>query len=189
MTAKFCDEEGIEIAPGQTAELYLRGPNVFLGYLNNRPGTSACLDEGGWFRTGDIGHVDQGGNFFITDRAKELIKYNGFQVAPAELEGILLDHPNIMDAAVVGIYSKEHVSELPRAYVVLAHGVGKTQDEAQEICWWLEKRVARHKRLRGGVRFVDEIPRNPSGKILQRKIRARLNEDGNSRDETTAAKL
>ncbi|KAF7519274.1 hypothetical protein PCG10_010136 [Penicillium crustosum] len=189
MTAKFCDEEGIEIAPGQTAELYLRGPNVFLGYLNNRPGTSACLDEGGWFRTGDIGHVDQGGNFFITDRAKELIKYNGFQVAPAELEGILLDHPNIMDAAVVGIYSKEHVSELPRAYVVLAHGVGKTQDEAQEICWWLEKRVAPHKRLRGGVRFVDEIPRNPSGKILRRKIRARLNEDGNSRDETTAAKL
>ncbi|CAI7671829.1 unnamed protein product [Penicillium palitans] len=186
MTAKFCNE-GIEIAPGQTGELYLKGPNVFLGYLNNRTGTTACLDDSGWFRTGDIGHADQGGNFFITDRAKELIKYNGFQVAPAELEGILLDHPNIMDAAVVGIYSKEHVSELPRAYVVLAHGVGKTHNEAQEISLWLEKRVAPHKRLRGGVCFVDEIPRNPSGKILRRMIRARLNENGMSRD--TAAKL
>ncbi|KAJ6139891.1 hypothetical protein N7471_006377 [Penicillium samsonianum] len=125
MTAKFYDEEGIEIAPGQTGELYLKGPNVFLGYLNNHTGTSACLDEDDWFSTGDIGHVDQGGNFYITDRAKELIKYNGFQVAPAELEGVLLDHPNIMDAAVVGVYSKDHVSELPRAYVVLALGIGK----------------------------------------------------------------
>lgn len=189
MTAKFCDEEGIEIAPGQIGELYVKGPNVFLGYLNNHTGTSACLDEDGWFSTGDIGHVDQGGNFYITDRAKELIKYNGFQVAPAELEGVLLDHPNIMDAAVVGVYSKDHVSELPRAYVVLAPGIGKTQNEAQKIVLWLEKRVAPHKRLRGGVRFVDEIPRNPSGKILRRMIRARFSEGASLRNEITGAKL
>ncbi|KAJ5355954.1 hypothetical protein N7517_010563 [Penicillium concentricum] len=189
MRARFCDEEGIEISPGQTGELYLQGPNVFLGYLNNQKETLTCLDENGWFRTGDIGHVDQDGNFYITDRAKELIKYNGFQVAPAELEGLLLDHPNILDAAVIGVYSKEHVSELPRAYIVLAPGAGKTHDEAQNIALWLQKRVAPHKRLRGGVRFVDEIPRNPSGKILRRMIRARLNGSRSSMDGTTGAKL
>ncbi|CAG8235560.1 unnamed protein product [Penicillium salamii] len=176
MNAKFCDEEGAEISPGQTGELHLKGPNVFLGYLKNQEGTSSCLAGDGWFRTGDIGHVEHE-NFYITDRAKELIKYNGFQVAPAELEGILLDHPNIVDAAVVGVYSKRHVSELPRAYVVLASSVSKTQDEARNIASWFETRVAPYKRLRGDVHFIDEIPRNPSGKILRRVIRDRMSKD------------
>lgn len=189
MTAKFCDEEGAEIAPGQTGELHLKGPNVFLGYLNNQAGTLPCLAKNGWFKTGDIGHVDRGRNFYITDRAKELIKYNGFQVAPAELEGVLLDHPNVVDAVVVGFYSKQHVSELPRAYIVLAPGVSRIQDEAQNIVSWVEKRVAPYKRLRGGVYFIDEVPRNPSGKILRRVVRARMSEDRSLGSETKRPKL
>lgn len=176
MTAKFCDDEGNEVPSGQTGELYLKGPNVFHGYLSNPTATSACLDANGWLRTGDIGHIDQSGNFYITDRAKELIKYKGFQVAPAELEGVLLDHPSIIDAAVIGVISEKHASELPRAYIVLAPGVLETHAEAQNIVLWLEQRVAPHKRLRGGVCFVNEIPRNPSGKILRRILRARQNE-------------
>lgn len=171
MTAKFCDENGVEVSLGQTGELFLKGPNVFCGYLNDHVGTLDCLDENGWFRTGDIGHIDEKGNFYITERAKELIKYKGFQVAPAELEGLLLGHPDIMDAAVIGIFSEQHVSELPRAYVILAPGVRKCQNEAEAIVAWLGERVAAYKKLRGGVHFVDEIPRNPSGKILRRMIR------------------
>lgn len=171
MNAKFCDEQGNEVAPNQTGELFLKGPNIFQGYLRNPTATSACLDADGWLRTGDIGRVDRNGNFYITDRAKELIKYNGFQVAPAELEGVLLDHPSVADVAVIGVMADSQVSELPRAYVVLTPDVPKSQEEAKNICLWLEKRVARHKRLRGGVCFVDEIPKNPSGKILRRVLR------------------
>lgn len=188
MSARVCDPEGQEVGPGLTGELFLRGPNVFDGYYGNPTATSECLDGNGWLRTGDIGHVDQNGNFYITDRAKELIKYNGFQVAPAELEGVLLDHPSIMDVAVIGILSENRVSELPRAYVVLVPGAPKTKDEAQNIVVWLARRVAPHKQLRGGVCFIDEIPRNPSGKILRRVLRAHLGKT-EPMNETRALKL
>ncbi|KAH8585647.1 hypothetical protein B0O99DRAFT_657198 [Bisporella sp. PMI_857] len=119
MTAKFCNESGEEVLPGRTGEIFLKGPNIFQGYLNNLHGTLDCLSEDGWFRTGDIGYVDANGNFYITDRAKELIRYNGFQVPPAEIEGHLLQHPQIADVAVIGVMSQQAATELPRAYVVL----------------------------------------------------------------------
>lgn len=175
MAAKFCDESGGELPPGHTGELYLKGPNVFQGYLNNVPGTSDCLDEDGWFRTGDVGHVDDKGNFFITDRIKELIKFKGFQVPPAELEGVLLNHPQIIDAAVVGVMSEKDATELPRAYVVLAPGVKKTHLQEQTLIEWHDKRVAPHKRLRGGIQLLEEIPKSASGKILRRLLRDRAN--------------
>lgn len=177
MTIPEDDSEPKEVPVGEVGELYLRGPNVFLGYHNNPTATAQCLSPDGWFRTGDVGYQDKDGNFFITDRVKELIKYKGFQVAPAELEGLLVDHDAVNDVAVIGIESKEHGTEVPRAYIVRsekskASGVSE-EEEAANIVRWLDGKVAYHKRLRGGVRFVDTIPKSPSGKILRRVLKER----------------
>ncbi|OJJ46646.1 hypothetical protein ASPZODRAFT_132744 [Penicilliopsis zonata CBS 506.65] len=172
-----------ELPVGETGELYLRGPNVFLGYHGNPAATAECLSADGWFRTGDVGYQDAEGNFFITDRAKELIKYNGFQVAPAELEGILVGSPAVDDVAVIGVHSASHGTEVPVAYVVRSaqskESGRSAEDEAASIAHWLEDKVAYYKRLRGGVHFVDEIPKSPSGKILRRVLRknAQLKQD------------
>ncbi|PGH11477.1 hypothetical protein AJ79_04852 [Helicocarpus griseus UAMH5409] len=172
-------KEPVELPVGQTGEIYVRGPNVFLGYLNNPAATAECLSADGWFRTGDIGHQDEHGNLFITDRVKELIKYKGFQVAPAELEGILVQNETIADVAVIGVESEEHGSEVPRAYVVLGgERKGDEAAEAERIVRWLEGKVAPHKRLRGGVRFVEEIPKSASGKILRRVLKERAKGEG-----------
>jgi 4-coumarate--CoA ligase len=102
---------------------------------------------------------------------KELIKYKGFQVAPAELEGLLLDHPKVNDAAVIGLFNKDQASELPRAYIVLAPGEKKSDATANEIATWLHGKVAGHKKLRGGIFFIDEVPKGASGKILRRVLK------------------
>jgi 4-coumarate--CoA ligase len=179
-TAKYMSADETEMAVGEVGELWIKGPNVFKGYLNNPEGTAHALTADGYFKTGDVGYQDKDGNFYITDRVKELIKYKGFQVAPAELEGILVSHPGIDDVAVIGVYDKDQASELPRAYVVPKGGLGKGEKEAQEIIEWLGAKVAHHKKLRGGVRFVDEIPKSISGKILRRllKVKAQEEEDG-----------
>jgi 4-coumarate--CoA ligase len=179
-TAKYMSADEKEMAVGEVGELWIKGPNVFKGYLNNPEGTAHALTADGYFKTGDVGYQDKDGNFYITDRVKELIKYKGFQVAPAELEGILVSHPGIDDVAVIGVYDKDQASELPRAYVVPKGGLGKGEKEAQEIIEWLGAKVAHHKKLRGGVRFVDEIPKSISGKILRRllKVKAQEEEDG-----------
>ena len=160
-----------EVPAGQTGELWITGPNVFKGYLNNPSGTANALTPDGYFKTGDVGHQDKEGNFYITDRVKELIKYKGFQVPPAELEGILISHPSIDDVAVVGIYDESQATEVPRAYVVPAKGVQAHKKTETEIVEWLAGKVAAHKRLRGGVRFVDEVPKSASGKILRRVLK------------------
>lgn len=170
-TAKYMAEDGTEVPVGQVGELWIKGPNVFKGYLNNPEGTAHAKTADGYFKTGDVGYQDKNGHFYITDRVKELIKYKGFQVPPAELEGILASHPSINDVAVIGVYDKDQASELPRAYVVPAGGLGKGEKEAKEIVEWLNSRVANHKKLRGGVRFVDEIPKSVSGKILRRLLK------------------
>ncbi|CBX90221.1 hypothetical protein IAQ61_001720 [Plenodomus lingam] len=179
-TAKYMSADEKEMPVGEVGELWIKGPNVFKGYLNNPEGTAHALTADGYFKTGDVGYQDKNGNFYITDRVKELIKYKGFQVPPAELEGILVSHPSVEDVGVIGVYSKDHASELPRAYIVPKDGLGKTEKEAQEIISWLDKKVANHKKLRGGVRFVDEIPKSVSGKILRRvlKVKAQEEEDG-----------
>lgn len=183
MEAKFCVMQGAgddhestgrasEVAQGETGELYLRGPNVFLGYHQRPEETKECLDQDGWLRTGDVGHVDENGDVYITDRVKELIKYKGFQVPPAELEGYLIEHPLIDDVAVVGVEYKELGTEVPRAYVVRKGGKKAVQEgEGDSIVQWLNGRVANHKKLRGGVRFVDAVPKSASGKILRRILK------------------
>jgi 4-coumarate--CoA ligase len=182
-TAKYMSAEEKEMPVGEVGELWIKGPNVFKGYLNNPEGTAHALTSDGYFKTGDVGYQDKDGNFYITDRVKELIKYKGFQVPPAELEGILVSHPKVNDAAVIGIYDKDQASEIPRAYIVPKDGLGKTDQDAKEIVDWLATKVAHHKKLRGGVRFVDEIPKSVSGKILRRmlKVKAQEEEDGKAK--------
>ncbi|KAL5121890.1 hypothetical protein ACEQ8H_000105 [Pleosporales sp. CAS-2024a] len=180
-TAKYMSPEEKEMPVGETGELWIKGPNVFKGYLNNPEGTAHALTCDGYFKTGDVGYQDKDGNFYITDRVKELIKYKGFQVPPAELEGLLVSHPNVLDCAVIGVYDKDQATELPRAYVVPKDGLGKTEAESKEIVDWLGAKVAHHKKLRGGVRFVDEIPKSISGKILRRVLKVKAQEEMDAR--------
>lgn len=169
--AKYMSAEEKEVPPGMTGELWLKGPNVFMGYLNNPEGTINAKTEDGYFKTGDVGYQDSKGNFYITDRVKELIKYKGFQVPPAELEGLLISHSEIDDVAVIGIYNKDQATEVPRAYVVPKTGVKADKETEKRIMDWLASKVANHKRLRGGVNFIDEIPKSASGKILRRLLK------------------
>ena len=176
-TAKYMGEDETEVPTGQVGELWIKGPNIFQGYLNNPEGTANALTSDGYFKTGDVGYQDADGNFYITDRVKELIKYKGFQVPPAELEGLLISNPMINDVAVVGVYSEQGATEVPLAFVVPAKGVQAGKKTEQEIVSWLAERVAAHKRLRGGVKFVDEIPKSASGKILKRVLKKQLAEE------------
>jgi 4-coumarate--CoA ligase len=175
--AKIVDPDEREVAVGASGEIWLKGPNIFKGYLNNPAGTANTFSSDGYFKTGDIGYVDAYGNFYITDRLKELIKYKGFQVAPAELEGLLISHPKVNDVAVLGIYDAAQATEIPRAYVVLAQGVHRGKETEEEIVNWFDARVAGHKRLRAGVRFVDEIPKTASGKILRRVLKQKAKQE------------
>lgn len=166
-----------ELPIGETGELWVKGPNVFKGYHNNPQGTKNALTADRYFKTGDVGHQDKDGNFYITDRVKELIKYKGFQVAPAELEGLLISHSMVNDVAVVGVYAEEQATEVPRAYIVPKPGVDGSPKTAQDITEWLQAKVTNHKRLRGGVRFVDEVPKSASGKILRRVLKISAEEE------------
>jgi acyl-CoA synthetase (AMP-forming)/AMP-acid ligase II len=134
------------------------------GYFNRQDATSATVDDEGWLHTGDIGHADADGDFFIVDRLKELIKYKGCQVAPAELEAVLLTHPAVRDAAVVPL-KNEDCGEIPRAFVVL-----KAPATADELMTYVGERVAPYKKVRR-VDFIETIPKSPSGKILRRLLR------------------
>jgi acyl-CoA synthetase (AMP-forming)/AMP-acid ligase II len=160
-----------ELGLGETGELHVRGPNVFMDYHKNPAATLACRTPDGWFRTGDVGHINERGNLFITDRVKELIKYKGFKVPPAELEGYLLEFPGVIDCAVVGVWHKEMATEVPRAYVV-SRDASKPVD-TEELMAWFGSRVASYQKLRGGVKRVQEIPKNASGKILRKKLKER----------------
>lgn len=176
MKAKYISAEGTELGPGEAGELWLTGPNIFKGYWKNASATKDSMSEDGYFKTGDVGYQDENHNFFITDRVKELIKYKGFQVAPAELEGKLMDHPGVNDVAVIGIQNDEMHTEVPRAYIVAAKGKNSDKD-AEEIIKWVAEQVANHKRLRGGVRFIDEVPKSASGKILRRLLKDKAKQE------------
>lgn len=159
---------GDDLGVDQEGELWIRGPQVMKGYLNNPEATSESIDSEGWFRTGDIGKVDGDGYWFITDRLKELIKYKGFQVPPAELEGLLLTHPAVADAAVIPVRDEE-AGEVPKAFVVLKPGL---QASPEAIMEHVAGHVAHYKRIRF-VEFIDEIPKTAAGKILRRVLRER----------------
>ena len=154
---------GADVSRGETGELLVRGPQVMKGYLNAPEATTAMLDPDGWLHTGDLGTVDEHGYVFIVDRVKELIKYKGLQVAPAELEAVLISHPEVADAAVVR-YPDEQAGEVPKAFVVARNPV-----DPEELMAFVAERVAPHKKVRR-VEFVDEIPKAASGKILRRLL-------------------
>lgn len=159
---------GADLAVGADGELLIRGPQIMPGYLNKPDETAACIDVDGWYHTGDVGHVDGDGDFFLVDRTKELIKYKGFQVAPAELEALLLTHPSIADAAVVR-HPDDGAGEVPKAFIVPNPRYSTEPAHAEAIMTWVGERVAPYKRIRL-VEFVDEIPRSPAGKILRRLL-------------------
>ncbi|HEY6706605.1 MAG TPA: 4-coumarate--CoA ligase family protein [Actinomycetota bacterium] len=154
---------GADVSRGETGELLVRGPQVMKGYLNAPEATAAMLDPDGWLHTGDLGTVDEQGYVFIVDRVKELIKYKGLQVAPAELEAVLLSHPKVADAAVIR-FPDEEAGEVPKAFVVARDPV-----DPEELMAYVAERVAPHKKIRQ-VEFVDEIPKAASGKILRRLL-------------------
>jgi acyl-CoA synthetase (AMP-forming)/AMP-acid ligase II len=156
-------ETGKDLGPMERGEVCIRGPQVMIGYLNKPEATALTIDSEGWLHTGDIGYADEDGHFFIVDRAKELIKYKGFQVPPAELEALLLTHPCVEDAAVIPCPDDE-AGEVPKALIVL-----KTHSTEEDILSFVSDRVAPHKRIRY-VEFMEQIPKSPSGKILRRVL-------------------
>lgn len=153
-------------------ELWVRGPQVMLGYLNNEAATRRIMLDDGWLRTGDIANLDHRGNVYVVDRLKELIKYKGYQVAPAELEALLMTHEAIADAAVVGHRRESAGEELPRAFVVLQQGVDAADPavSAEALLEWVAQRVTPYKKIRM-MEFIDVIPKSSTGKILRKELR------------------
>ncbi|XP_055327154.1 uncharacterized protein LOC129580588 isoform X2 [Sitodiplosis mosellana] len=160
------DSTGVGLQANQTGELWVKGPQNMIGYLNNKKATDEMLVDG-WIRTGDIAYYDDDGFFYITDRLKELIKVKGFQVAPAELEEILRSHPEITDAAVVGV-THAKTGEAPRAFVIKRPDSKITENDIQKF---MSQKVADYKQLHGGIQFLETIPKNATGKIMRREIK------------------
>ncbi|KAI9866148.1 MAG: hypothetical protein M1813_001709 [Trichoglossum hirsutum] len=176
------NEDGTKELPrGQRGEIWIRGPNIMKGYWRNPEATKEALTEDGWLKTGDVGVCDQRGMWHIVDRVKELIKVKGLQVAPAELEALLLEHPNVVDAAVVGVTIGGE--ELPRAYIVLQPEAKIT---SEGIAGFVKKNVSKHKWLAGGVVFTDVIPKSSSGKILRKILRERAKEEVGDKEGKTS---
>jgi acyl-CoA synthetase (AMP-forming)/AMP-acid ligase II len=166
-------DTGVEIempAEGSSdpGELWVRGPNVMLGYLGRDDATHETVDDDGFLHTGDIAQVNQDGSFQIVDRLKELIKYKGYQVAPAELEALLLTHPEIVDAAVVAALDEE-AGEIPKAFVVLKDG---SELDAEAVIQFVASHVAPHKKVRA-VAFIDAVPKSSAGKILRKDLKGK----------------
>jgi 4-coumarate--CoA ligase len=200
------DDEGKEVQEGQPGEMYIRGPQVMLRYWKNDAATVDSLDKDGWLKTGDIA-VQKNGWFWIVDRKKvccilicvvllassheltqlqELIKVNALQVAPAELEAVLLENDDVADAAVVGVTL--HGEEWPRAYVTLKdHAKGKLSEKALQD--WMASRVAKHKRLVGGIQYIDEVPKLASGKIMRKVVKDWAKRDAPGLESKIKARL
>ncbi|XP_008803610.2 4-coumarate--CoA ligase 2 [Phoenix dactylifera] len=162
-------ETGFSLGRNQPGEICIRGPQIMKGYLNDPDATSSTIDVEGWLHTGDIGYVDDDDEVFIVDRVKELIKFKGFQVPPAELEGLLVSHPSIADAAVIP-QKDEAAGEVPVAFVVRAKDTDLTEEAVKDF---IAKLVVFYKRLHK-IYFVHSIPKSPSGKILRKDLRAKL---------------
>lgn len=175
MLARIVDDEGKDVEPGKPGEVLVKGPVVCKGYHKNEAANAEAF-TGEWFHTGDVAEF-RNGLFYIVDRKKELIKYKGLQVAPAELEALLVNHPDILDAAVIGVETEDGHNEVPRAYVVA--GTKKISDK--KIMRYVRETVAGHKQLRGGVVFVDAIPKSASGKILRKDLRVRARRERGAR--------
>ncbi|KAL3331961.1 hypothetical protein AABB24_032534 [Solanum stoloniferum] len=163
---------GTLLPRNHAGEICIRGDQIMKGYLNNPKATEETIDKEGWLHTGDIGYIDEDDQVFIVDRLKELIKYKGYQVAPAELEAMLISNPNIIDAAVVPM-KDEVAGEVPIAFVVKANGSNISEEEIKQ---YISQQVIFYKRI-NRVFFIEEIPKAPSGKILRKDLRAKLAKD------------
>uniref|UniRef100_A0A093VQE6 4-coumarate--CoA ligase-like 9 n=1 Tax=Talaromyces marneffei PM1 TaxID=1077442 RepID=A0A093VQE6_TALMA len=172
---------GSDVTSGKEGELWIRGPTVMMCYVADKAATEQTFSDG-WLKTGDILRVDEHQNFWVTDRLKEMIKYKGFQVAPSELEDILLRHPDVIDAAVCAVYNDAQATEVPLAYVSLTPDrAGLTDSEKQKVLdairVWIDDQLAGYKRLRGGVFHLQSLPKTPTGKILRRLLPVKLKEE------------
>jgi 4-coumarate--CoA ligase len=153
---------------GKRGELWVRGPQVMIGYLNNAEATAATIDADGWLHTGDVAIIDEHGHMTIVDRLKELIKFKGFQVAPAELEALLITHPKVADVAVIGVPDDE-AGEIPKAFIATAPGEIVTLEEIQEL---VSEHLVSYKQIRQ-FEVIDAIPKSAAGKILRKQLRVR----------------
>ncbi|WP_299535284.1 4-coumarate--CoA ligase family protein [uncultured Streptomyces sp.] len=178
------DGSGDDTAPGAAGEILIRGPQVMKGYLGRPEATAAMIDAEGWVHTGDVGRVDDDGWLFVVDRVKELIKYKGYQVAPAELEALLLTHGSVADAAVIGVQDDDG-NEIPKAFVVRGAPTAGAALTEGEVLAYVAERVAPYKKVRR-VEFVDAVPRATSGKILRRELRDRDREQSRTAPEAGA---
>lgn len=172
--SRIIDKDGNDLGIDEEGELLVRGPQVMIGYLNNITATNDTIDKDGWLHTGDLARIDADGYMTIVDRVKELIKYKGFQVAPAELEALIITHPAIADVAVIGMPDEE-AGELPKAFISLKPGVevaesGPNTISAEAIMTFVAEHVASYKKIHA-VEFIDSIPKSASGKILRRFLR------------------
>jgi acyl-CoA synthetase (AMP-forming)/AMP-acid ligase II len=163
---RIVDPVGTDLGTGEEGEVWVRGPQVMAGYLNNPQATADTIDADRWLHTGDLGYLDADGHLYVVDRLKELIKYKGFQVPPAELEAVLLRHPDVADAAVIGLPDEE-AGEIPAGYVVLRPGAAVS---AAEIMRFVAGEVAGYKQIRR-LEVIDAIPKSAAGKILRRVLR------------------
>ncbi|XP_070150446.1 uncharacterized protein [Polyergus mexicanus] len=154
--------------PGETGELWIKGPHIMKGYFNDEASTKATLTEDKWLKTGDVAYFDEDYDFFITDRMKELIKVKGFQVPPAELEALLRTHPDVNEAAVIGIPHARY-GEVPKAFITAKKGKKPTEDDIKNF---MKEKVSDYKQLEGGVIFLNEIPKSTTGKILRSKLKS-----------------
>lgn len=176
------DDPGNDVGVGEEGEIAIRGPQVMKGYLGRPDATADMIDADGWVHTGDVGRVDADGWLFVVDRVKELIKYKGFQVAPAELEALLLTHEDIADAAVIGVYDADG-NEIPKAYVVRQPAAADLTED--DVIAYVAERVAPYKKVRR-VEFIGGVPRAASGKILRRQLRERDDRERDDREREDA---
>ncbi|EHY59571.1 hypothetical protein HRR83_001154 [Exophiala dermatitidis] len=190
--AKVIDlNTGEELGVNQTGEILARGPQIAMGYLDNPAATAETFDSDGFLHTGDVGHFDEEGLIHIEDRIKEMIKVKGQQVAPAELEDLLLGHPDVEDCAVLGVQD-DYAGERPKAYVVLRRGVAQTQETGKRLLAFVKERKVRYKWI-VEIEFTDQVPKSPTGKLLRRVLKLK-DKEGKDRgvrvkDDTERARL
>jgi long-chain acyl-CoA synthetase len=165
MQVRLVDESGDDVPQGDAGEVWVKGPNVFQGYLDEPEATARALTADGWLRTGDIAVTDDDGYLYLVDRAKDLIIVSGFNVYPAEVEEAIAEHPDVLETGVIGVPHPHH-GEAVKAYVVLREGAGVDEDA---VIAWCGDRLARYK-CPSKVLFVDELPRNLNGKLLRREL-------------------
>jgi long-chain acyl-CoA synthetase len=165
LQVRLVDEQGEDVVAGDSGEIWVKGPNVFLGYLGDAEQTAKVLTPDGWLKTGDIAITDDDGYLYLVDRAKDLIIVSGFNVFPAEVAEILAEHPAVADVGVIGV-PHPHSGEAVKAYVVLRAGTSVDEDTLID---WCQDHLARYK-CPSKILFVDELPRNLSGKLLRREL-------------------